>query len=188
MPKGTPKLVEALASICDGARNFTVAQAAIRLAVPQNRVHKLVHEGRLHPVRVSGHLIFSRSDLERHRRTALELDLAQRFTRGDHPLDVYLEAEGKVAMRDVERVLRDWARLTGVWLVEGPRGSYARWLQRFGLLRVSPRALRRFVEAMLVDQDMGERVRAYFEDERLAQNATPRRRAARARAQVSDVA
>jgi excisionase family DNA binding protein len=181
VPKGKPKLLEALASVCDGAVNFTVAQAAEYLHVPQNRVHKWVSDGRLHPVRVSGHLIFARTDLDRQTRTDIELELSRHFAAGDHPLDAYFLLDGRVQLRDVHRVLLDWARVTGVWIVEGPRGSYARWLQRFGLVRVSPRALRRVIEALLVDQEVGERIRRYFADEPLEANTSPKARA-RARA------
>ena len=177
MPKGKPKLLEALASVCDGELNFNVAQAAQFLRIPQNRVHKWVSEGRLHPVRVSGHLIFARSDLDRQDRTAVELELSRRFAAGDHPLDAYFLLDGRVSLRDVDRILHDWAKVTGVWIVEGPRGSYARWLQRFGLVRVTPRALRRVLEALLVDQDVGERIRRYFADEPLERGTTPKARA-----------
>ncbi|HKY36472.1 MAG TPA: helix-turn-helix domain-containing protein [Polyangiaceae bacterium] len=163
MPKGKPSLLEALGKVCDGETNYSVAQAALYLRCTQNKMHKLASEGRLHPVRICGHLVFARSDLERQRRSELELELTKRFMAGDHPLDVYIDLDGRAALRDVERVLHDWAKLTGIWLIEAPRGSYARWLQRFDLVRVTPRALRRFLEAMLVEGgELGGRVRAFF--------------------------
>lgn len=164
MPKGTPTAWEALASICDANINFNVAQAATFLNCSQNKLSKLVGEARLHPVKVGNICVFARSDLERQRSDAHELELVKRFQRGDHPIDVYIELDGVVPLGDVERALHAWAKLTGIWLVEGPRGSYARWLQRFNLVRVSPKGLRRFIEAMLVESgELGQRVRAYFE-------------------------
>ena len=162
MPRGISKLSEALGQVCDGSTNLSVAQAAVYLRCTQNKVHRLTCDGRLHPVRISGHLVFARSDLERHIRAADEHEITTRLQAGEHPLDVYFTFDGHVPLKEIERVLHEWARLTGIWLIEAPRGSYARWLQRFELLRVTPRGLRRFIEAMLVDEALGARVREYL--------------------------
>ena len=154
--------MESLGQVCDGQTNLSVAQAAVFLHCPQNKVHRLACDGRLYPVRISGHLVFARADLERYRRAADELELTKRLQAGEHPLDIYIALDGTVPLKEVERILHEWARLTGIWLIEAPRGSYARWLQRFDLLRVTPRGLRRFIEAMLVDQEFGARVRDYL--------------------------
>ena len=161
-----PPAVDLVSAICDGSNNFSLGQAADFLQRSRQAVYHLTSQRQLHPVRVQGQLVFSRGDLDRYRRTELEVEVARQLTDGVHPLDIYFEAQGRYPLTEVERVMREWARLTGVWVIEGPRGSYARWLERFGLMSVPPRALRRFFEALLVDKDLEDKVRTWFSDYR----------------------
>lgn len=168
MPRKTPNVQDLYISACDGKTNMSVAQAAVFLGCSANHVHHLASGQHLHPVRVSGVLVFSRGDLARYRRIELELEIARELQRGTHPLDVFFTADGRYGMAEVERAMREWSKLTGCWVVEAPRGSYARWLERVGVQRVSPRQIRRFIEGMLTDAEIGVRARAYFADQRTA--------------------
>ena len=113
-----------------------------------------------------GFLLFARSDLDRYRSELRELELTEAFVRGEHPIDVFMRTHGKYPLKEVNRVMLEWAKLTGVWLVEAPRGSYARWLSRMGLTSITPRALRRLVEALLTDARVADVARSYLKDQR----------------------
>ena len=154
-----------------GAQNLTAAQVAVLLGVSEPRVKALVQEGKLHPVNLGpgprGGYLFARSDVHRHRRAECEHDVAQQLEQGRHPLDVYFEADGRYSLEDVHRAMNQWAKLTGCWVIEAPRGSYARWLERMGLTSISPRQLRRLIEAMLCDSTIGPHVRSFLADQRV---------------------
>jgi len=166
MPKGTPHGQDELLSICDGAQNLSVGQAATLLGITQAALYHLTSAGKLHPVRARGVLVFARSDLERYRTIGVELMVTRELQRGVHPIDLFLELDGRVSMGAVQRTLAEWAKLTGVWLVEAPRGSYARWLERMQLRSISPRQLRRLLEALLTDPAIDARARSYVLDQR----------------------
>lgn len=166
MPSRTPQLLASLKSVCDGKYNFDSAQAGQYLHVSQDRLYGLVAEKRLHPVKWKAFLLFARGDLDRFRAELRELELTSAFVAGEHPIDVFMRTHGKYPLKEVNRVLLEWARLTGVWLVEAPRGSYARWLERMGLESISPRALRRLVEALLTDARIADVARSYLRDQR----------------------
>ena len=166
MPARTPQLLAQLRSVCDGKANLDSAQSGQYLHVSQERLYGLVREKRLHPVSWKGFLIFSRGDLDRYRAELREYELTTAFVQGEHPIDVFLRLQGRYSLREVNRVLMDWARLTGVWLIEAPRGSYARWLQRMQIVAISPRAVRRLIEALLTDERIGELARSYVRDQR----------------------
>jgi hypothetical protein len=168
VPRKKPTLTDVYLSACDGKINLTGAQAAHFLGCSLNHVHHLAGGGHLHPVRVGGVLVFARTDLARYRKVELELEIAQELQLGTHPLDVFFKAAGRYKMADVEAAMRDWAKLTGCWVIEAPRGSYARWLERTGLERVGPRQLRRFIEGMLTDPALADGARRYFADQRTA--------------------
>ncbi len=155
-----------LKSVCDGKKNLDCAGACRYLHVSENALYQLVKENRLHPVHVKGALVFARSDLERYRGEKQELELTKAFMDGRHPLDVFYEADGRYPLKEVNRVMYEWARLTGVWLIEAPRGSFARWLARMQLTQISPRSLRRLVEAMLTDVEIGKFCRVHLADRR----------------------
>lgn len=152
------------------AANLTLAQVAVSLGCSESRVKQLVSETKLHPVNLGngpgGGLVFARSDVARHKRSTCELDVAQQLEQGRHPLDVYFEADGRYSMDDVQAAMTKWARLTGCWVIEAPRGSYARWLERMGLTSITPRQLRRLIEALLGDATVGNRARSYLADQR----------------------
>lgn len=122
--------------------------------------------GGLCPARMGRTSIFTRRDLLRFQRHMREHAIVTRLIQGAHPLDIYTEHPGRYSMRELTRALVEWAKISGVWLVEGPRGSYARWLSRYGLIRCTPRELRRLIETLCRDPVLGERVRSHFADYR----------------------
>lgn len=111
--------------------------------------------GQLCPGKIANQLIFTRRDVKRWRKergeSEREVAITRELMKGTHPLDIYLEANGRYSLDQVAAVMLRWAKLSGKWVIEGPRGSYARWLQRLGLVTINPRMLRRLVEAMLAD-------------------------------------
>lgn len=114
--------------------------------------------GKLHPAKIGRRVYFTRSEVvawHRERRgegEKLEREKAMiaRFEQGAHPVDVYLETEG-ATLKQTLATMHDWAAASGVWIVEGPRGSYARWLVRVGLVELRPRDMRRVIEMLLAD-------------------------------------
>lgn len=163
--KATPKPRKAAPS-----RNLTQVQVAAILGVSVTRVQQLVAAQKLCPVNLGpgpgGGLVFSRADVSRHKRTECEREVARELERGTSPLDMYFLFDGKYSLRDVRLAMDDWAKLTGCWVIEAPRGSYARWLERMQLTSISPRQLRRLIEAMLADPAIAARVRSYLVDQR----------------------
>lgn len=153
-------------SLCDGKELFDSPQAARFLNVSEDVIRQATMNGGLCPARVGRLSVFTRRDLQRFRRTLREHAIVTRLVEGAHPLDIFLEHPGRYPMKEVTAAMLEWSRVSGVWLVEGPRGSYARWLERFGLLRCTPRELRRLIEALCRDPELGERVRRYFQDYR----------------------
>lgn len=178
-PQRGPSVDSVLTAIVDGKNNLDASQAGNLLGKSQQALYELVRKKSLHPVRVGIALVFARSEVERYRELALEREAVKYFQEGTHPLDAYQRLDGRATLKVVDRIFRDWAKLTGVWMIEAPRGSYQRWLERFELVRVSPRSLRRFVEAMLADPELSERARSYFRDQRVfngpGDNAAERR-------------
>lgn len=116
-----------------------------------------------------GHRVFyTRADLVRYRERRYQADLAEGFQRGVSPVDLYLAAPGRLRLEDVTATMHEWAQLAGVWLIEGPRGSYARWLQRIGVTAVTPRELRRLIELLLLDSELCKRCRIHLDSMRQA--------------------
>jgi len=176
------------------AGNLSLPQVAVTLGLSVSRVAQLCAEKKLHPVNLGngpgGGLLFARSDVARFKRSDCETDVAKGLAVGMHPLDIYFAADGRYSLRDVEASMQDWARLTGCWVIEAPRGSYARWLERMQLTSITPRQLRRLIEALLGDPAIGERARSYLADQRQhngqgeAQAATRKERGRMARKAV----
>jgi hypothetical protein len=108
--------------------------------------------GQLCPAKLGSQLVFTRRDVERWRSWKDEHAIVDELARGAHPLDVYLRGKGAWRLEQVTRVMVGWARLAGVWVVEAPRGSYARWLDRMGLDSLTPKAMRRLIELLLTDE------------------------------------
>ena len=131
--------------------------------------------GKLHPAKLGRRLFFTRSEVvawHRERRgegEKLEREKAMiaRFQEGAHPVDVYLETEG-ATLKQVLAVMHDWGAVAGVWIVEGPRGSYARWLQRVGLVELRPRDTRRVIEMLLVDPYVAKLAQLALDEARAA--------------------
>lgn len=142
----------------DGRELLSTTEAAALLDTPRHTILTAAARGKLHPAKLGRRLIFTRSELvawHKERRgegEKLEREKAMivRFEAGAHPVDVYLETEG-ATLKQTLATMHEWAGVAGVWIVEGPRGSYARWLQRVGLVELRPREMRRVLEALLAD-------------------------------------
>ena len=142
----------------DGRELLSTAQVATLLDTARHTILTAAQRGKLHPAKLGRRLIFTRSEVvawHRERRgegEKLEREKAMiaRFEQGAHPVDVYLETDG-ATLKQVLAIMHDWAAVAGVWVVEGPRGSYARWLQRVGLVELRPRDTRRVIEMLLAD-------------------------------------
>lgn len=157
-----------LSATCDNRNFYSSAQAAAYLRLDLQTLRQLSSRGALTPGKAGREVIYTRADLDRYRALEKEREIAAQLVAGVHPLDLYLEGRGKFSLREVCRVMLEWSRLSGVWLVEGPRGSYARWLERLEIQRCTPRELRRIVEHLIADPQVGARVRALFSDQRKA--------------------
>ena len=151
-------MVDAVAradAIIDGKEFLSSEQVAALEKVTPAVVAQAVTRGQLCPGRLGSYSVFTRRDVLRwHKaRLASERDVAitRELVRGRDPIDIYLQADGRYSLDQVAKVMLKWAKLTGLWVIEGPRGSYARWLQRLGLVEVTPRMLRRLVELLLAD-------------------------------------
>lgn len=138
--------------LCDGKQFLSVDQVAARTGQSPEAIRKAAERHHLSPGNFRGMLVFTGTDVERYQRWRSEHTITRQLADGRHPLDIYLEGDGQHSLDGVLRVLSRWAKLSGAWLVEGPRGSYARWLDRMGLVRMKPRDLRRIIEALCVDE------------------------------------
>lgn len=158
-----------------GGELLTTQQSAELLDTPRQTILTAARRGILHPAKLGSRLIFTRAELvawHKDRRgdgekLEREKAMCERFQQGAHPMDVFLETEG-ATLKQTLATLHDWARIAGVWLVEGPRGSYARWLQRLGLMELQPRELRRVIELMLVDPYVAKLARLALDQTRAA--------------------
>lgn len=139
---------------------FDTQGAAEKLGLSVAAVLEAVQRGSLVPARVGKRrthgLVYTHTDLERYakrdREGGLERAIVQRLKDGLHPVDAYLETHAQGArLHTVLRLTETWARLAGLWLVQGPPGSYARWLERVGLRELKHLHLRRIVEALICD-------------------------------------
>lgn len=135
----------------DGRQFFSPDQAAEFLELSRAKIERMTRGGLLAPGRVGNRNMYTRRDLERARSRLREVEIARGLQAGLHPVDIYLNAEGRFSLEEVTQAMASWAQLTGAWVIEGPRGSYARWLERLQVTRVTPRQMRRLVELLLVD-------------------------------------
>lgn len=154
-------------SICDGKLNLSGAQAALFLQISPPALYELVQRELVHPVHIGRGLVFARSDLEHYRRWRAEVEIVRGLEAGVPPIELFDRQLGRYRLRDIHRILQDWAKLQAIWLVETPRGSFARWLKRFGLTSLSARSFRRLCEALLVDPELGAKVRQLMGDQRI---------------------
>lgn len=146
------------ATVPVGGELLNTQQVSALLDTPRHTILTAAKRGKLHPAKLGRRLIFTRSQVvawhKERRGEGEKLDrekaMIARFEQGAHPVDVYLETEG-ATLKEVLALMHDWAAVAGVWVVEGPRGSYARWLQRVGLVELRPRDTRRVIEMLLAD-------------------------------------
>jgi hypothetical protein len=106
-------------------------------------------------------LVYTRRDLERFKRRKVDREkhIVDALQQGLGPVDAYYfahERDPSVTLKQVIDVTRAYAEIAGLWIMEGPPGSYARWLERMGLVSLKPKHLRRIIEALLVDPHCGE--------------------------------
>lgn len=181
MPPKKLTYEEFVERVCRDKRNMTVDEVVNLLGRSPSQVYQFASQGKLATVKLGNVIVFPRAEVLRFKRQEMEVEITKKLAEGMHPLDIYFEADGRYPMREVDRVLREWAKLTGVWLVEAPRGSFARWLSRMGLTAVNPRLMRRFIEAMLTDPEIAPRARAYFVDRRQFNGSSEEKLAERAR-------
>lgn len=146
-----------LDSIVDGVEFLSAEQVATQSGQTTDLVYLHVRQGLLCPGKIGSQYVFTRADVQRWRQLRSEHAITTELEKGAHPVDVYLQGEGRWKLDDVTATMHRWARLTGAWVIEGPRGSYARWLQRLGLIRVTPRQLRRVIELLLADPHVQQR-------------------------------
>lgn len=139
-------------ALCDGREFLSADQVAARANITTELVRQAVVRGQLCPGKVGTQLVFTRRDVDRYMAWKAEHAITTQLAAGQHPLDVYLAGDGSWSLDQVTRVMLRWAKLAGVWVVEAPRGSYARWLDRMGLTSWNPRLMRRLVELLLTDE------------------------------------
>lgn len=165
------RVSESLSPLCDGVELLNTQQSAAALGVTEDAIRQATVRGALCPAK-RGHLnVYTRRDLQRWHGRAVELEITRELTNGAHPLEIYLNSEGRYRLEDVTRVMHSWARLSGVWLIEGPRGSFARWLARMGLVRFTPRELRRIVESLIRDNELARRLALTLDAQRSTTDA-----------------
>lgn len=164
-PKG--RKPTAISDLVDNRQFFDTDGVARRLKITTDNCLKLVQRGQLTPGRTGNEgLLYTLADVQRYqqreRKEHREKQILEQLQRGLHPVDVFLalEPEG-VKLAHVVRVLHHWAKLGGIWVIEGPPGSYARWLERVGLARLTPRNLRRLIELLLSDPSTAARAGAW---------------------------
>lgn len=132
----------------DGAELLSSQDAARLIGAPQHTLHKWVERGYIHPARFGRELIFTRAQVVALRDATFDREIARLLQEGVPPLEIWTQLPNATPA-DVVRVLKSWARLAGVWIVEMPPGSYARWLARFKLTKFGAPQLRRAIERLL---------------------------------------
>ena len=155
-----------LRTVPDGVQFLNSDQAAEMFDLKQDTILKLAKRGILTPAKLGAQgrqLIFTRADLERYARHAPELAIVEALERGEAPIAAYTAAGGKVRLRELGAIIAEWARVSSYWLVQGPPGSYSRWLQRLGVLRVHTMDLRRVIETLIADDSTALKARVAFD-------------------------
>lgn len=176
-PKG--RKPTAATPFVDNRQFFDTEGAARRLKITTDYCMKLAQRGLLTPGRAgtSEGLVFTLADLQRYltreRKEHRERRVLELLQQGKHPVDVFFELEPEgIKLAHVVRVLHQWVKLGGIWVIEGPPGSYARWLERMNLARLTPRNLRRLIEHMLSDPSAAERAGAWVSANRVSLQET----------------
>lgn len=128
-----------------------------RLGLTRAQLRTWEKKGALTPARVEGLVLYTLADVRDFETGARERLMMSMLNDGIHPCDICFEQGYRP--QEVARTLETWGKLAGYWIVEGPPGSYARWLQRFGLLRFTPKLLRRLIELLLTDSYVQQKLR-----------------------------
>ncbi len=149
------KVPISLDQLCDGRNLFTRTQAAKYLDVHPSRVSQLMADGQLHPGRLAtshgADPFYTLADLEAHknRGETLEAKIFAELKAGRSPVDIVIDL--RVKPTTVGRATTAYAKLSRLWLIETPRGSYGRWLEGLGLAELTPRQIRRVIELLVSD-------------------------------------
>lgn len=146
-------------NIPDGVNILSTAQVAGRLGLNAQQIAKHHKAGRLVPCTLNGRRYYTGADVARFERDDREHSIMLKLRDGVHPVDIALD--GRYPLSEVTEVMERWAKVAGVWIVDAPPGSYARWLERLGLTRLRPADIRRLIELMLTDSEVKEKCRRY---------------------------
>lgn len=151
----------------DNIELFDAKGAAAFLAVPLTTISGATAQKLLTPAKKFGRLLYTRRDLEQYGKVGDEQLIAERLQAGEHPVDIYLSLHTRLRIADVLRVTKTWAEMNGMWLIQAPPGSYARWLHRMNLTHIRPHHLRRVIEACLLDAHTVQVARLSVMEQRL---------------------
>lgn len=145
------KPVISLDDLCDGVQFFSSRQAAKYLDVGATAIANYRTMGRLSPGLIGRHPVYTLADLDRHKNKeqTIQARVFAELKAGRSPVDVVLELDADPAK--VGRWVGQYAKLSRLWLVETPRGSFGRWLEARGLTEFTPRQLRRVIELLATD-------------------------------------
>jgi len=157
----------------DGKVFFDSHQAAKKLGVSLEVLSAQTRRGNLTPGALNERegLLYTARDLERYKKKKPDRQrvIVDALQLGLQPIDAYYHAQqldASVTLKLVIDTVQTYAEVKGWWIVEGPPGSYARWLERMGLVRLMPKHLRRVVEAMLLDPYVAEKARLVLDEMR----------------------
>lgn len=146
-------------SIPDGVNLLSSSQVCGRLGLSPKHLSDHKKAGRLVPCMLNGRIYYTGADVARFERDERERAIMLQLRDGRHPIDIALD--GHFPLAEVSEVMQRWAQVAGVWIVDAPPGSYARWLERLGLVRLRPSDIRRLIELMLTDPEVMERARRH---------------------------
>lgn len=146
-------------SVPDGINLLSSAQVCGRLHLNTYQLAQHHKAGRLVPCMLNGRRYYTGADVARFERDDREHSIMLKLRDGVHPVDIALD--GRYPLDEVTAVMEQWAKVAGVWIVDAPPGSYARWLERMGLTRLRPSDIRRLIELMLTDPDVRAKARGY---------------------------
>lgn len=130
-----------------------------RLGLTRAQLRAWEKKGALTPARVERLVLYTLADVRDFETGERERCIMSMLNAGRHPCDICFEQGYRP--EEVARTLDTWGKLSGYWIVEGPPGSYARWLERFGLVRFTPKLLRRLIELLLTDAYVQKKVSSW---------------------------
>lgn len=159
--------------LADGKIFFDCHQAAKKLQISLENLSVQTRRGNLCPAVLNGHegYLYTARDLARwkKKRPDRQRAIVDALLLGLPPIEAYYHAQTSdpsVTLKLVIDTLHTYSEVAGLWIIEGPPGSYARWLERMGLVRLMPKHLRRVVEAMLLDPHTAARARLVLDEMR----------------------